>query len=239
MIVNYLEELLEERNKNLNWLAREVGMSYSSIHRFANNPILPVSTKTVDLVVIALDCQIQDLLKVIRPQDYLEQTQGQVEMKEDNLQLMAKIFGQHGLDIQCQDKEHYGSRELHRFMGRLKDPETEFGFGLRLQFDYMETAWMLTTEEFGVSPQTEENHIVTLLSQYLQAMKVYCEDRGIRKIVMNRLPEAQGFQKALEGIMTQAGYDVRKDKKTRQTYWESFALIEWKKGLEKISGNEG
>lgn len=240
MIINYLEELLEEKEKNLHWLAKETGISYSSIHRFANNPILPVSTKTVDRVVIALGCEIQELLKVIRPQEYLESTREQVRLSEENIQLLIKVFDQYSLQVKAQDLTHYGRGERHQFMGQSQDHAVEFGFVLRLYFDYEETAWVLTTEEFGVDPQTKPDHTIYLMDQYLKATNAYCEAQGIRRILISRLPDhAQSIQKAMEGILTQAGFEVQTDKATRQTYWENFAEIQWKKALRKDFEMEG
>lgn len=232
MIVNYLEELLNDKERNLYWLAKETGVSYSSLHRFANNPTLAVSTKTVDKVVLALNCEIQELLKVIRPQEYFQLTKERVQLGGENIQHLTRIFEENNLQVKAQDQNHYGSEDRHRFSGRFQDPAVDFDFVLHQYFDYVETSWVMVMERLDIDSQAETDHVIYLVDRYLEAIKIFCEAKGIRKVRIMRLPgSSQSIAVAMKGIIAQAGFVEQTDKTTRQTYWESFAEVQWKKEL--------
>lgn len=63
--VKILEQLkLIERN--LLWLSEKAGLSYSALHKLANNKTNSISFDTLYKVCIVLNCDISDILEINR-----------------------------------------------------------------------------------------------------------------------------------------------------------------------------
>ena len=60
MYIN-IKPILEERNKSVYWLAKEVGVRYQTINDLANNKTSAISFEIMELVCDALECQPNDI----------------------------------------------------------------------------------------------------------------------------------------------------------------------------------
>lgn len=66
MINVTLKELAEKNNYSLNWVATKIGITYSALHRFANNKTSSISYETLDKICELFDCDVCDILKHIK-----------------------------------------------------------------------------------------------------------------------------------------------------------------------------
>ena len=62
MIENRIEGLLEERNRSLYWLAKEMGVAYTTLWKLKTGATQGISYDVLEKICIALDCQPGDLL---------------------------------------------------------------------------------------------------------------------------------------------------------------------------------
>lgn len=64
MIQVKLQDILDAKERNLNWLSKKSGISYSTLHKLANNNTTSVNFNTLEKICVALDCSIQDILEI-------------------------------------------------------------------------------------------------------------------------------------------------------------------------------
>ena len=61
--INILE-LLEKDDRNLTWLANKTGLTYSSLHKLANNNTTSISFDSIIKICDILKCDISDLMEL-------------------------------------------------------------------------------------------------------------------------------------------------------------------------------
>ena len=59
-----LDELLEERGRSFYWLAKETGVSHSTLWRLKKGKALGINFATLEKICRALGCQPGDVLKL-------------------------------------------------------------------------------------------------------------------------------------------------------------------------------
>jgi putative transcriptional regulator len=60
-----MEQLLEQRGHTLYWLAKELGVDYTTIHRFKSGKAAGVTFDLLARMCKALECQPGDLLVLV------------------------------------------------------------------------------------------------------------------------------------------------------------------------------
>lgn len=69
MIKVKLNEILESKERNLNWLAKKCNISYSTLYNFANNNTNAVSYNVIEAICDVLGCTIQDILEIVKVEE--------------------------------------------------------------------------------------------------------------------------------------------------------------------------
>ncbi len=64
MIIIRLDELLKERERTFYWLAKETGISHTTLWRLKKDKALGINFDTLEKVCHALKCEPGDVLKV-------------------------------------------------------------------------------------------------------------------------------------------------------------------------------
>ena len=66
MIKVKIDKILKEQDKSLYWLAKATELSYPTIHRLVNNKTSSISFDTLEKICLALDVDIEDILKIVK-----------------------------------------------------------------------------------------------------------------------------------------------------------------------------
>lgn len=66
MIKIKLNEILEEQERNLNWLSKKCNISYSTLYNFANHKTNAVSYDVLEKICELIDCNVEDIMKNIK-----------------------------------------------------------------------------------------------------------------------------------------------------------------------------
>ena len=61
-----LDEMLSAKRKTRYWLAKETGVHYKTIDSYYKNKIKRYEADTILKICIALDCEVGDIIKVVR-----------------------------------------------------------------------------------------------------------------------------------------------------------------------------
>ncbi|MBU5485985.1 helix-turn-helix transcriptional regulator [Clostridium sp. MSJ-11] len=69
MIKVKLNDILESKERNLNWLAKKCNISYSTLYNFANNNTTAVSYNVIEAVCDVLEVDISDILQIIKQEE--------------------------------------------------------------------------------------------------------------------------------------------------------------------------
>ncbi len=64
MIETRIDELLEERGRTFYWLAKETGISHTTLWRLKKGKALGISFGTLEAICAALGCQPGDVLRL-------------------------------------------------------------------------------------------------------------------------------------------------------------------------------
>lgn len=64
MIKVILNDILKDKERNLNWLAKKCNISYSTLYNFANNNTNAVSYEVLEKVCVTLNVEINNILKL-------------------------------------------------------------------------------------------------------------------------------------------------------------------------------
>ena len=64
VIVIRIDELLEERGRTFYWLAKETGISHTTLWRLKKGKALGINFETLEKICQKLDCQPGDVLKL-------------------------------------------------------------------------------------------------------------------------------------------------------------------------------
>ena len=65
MIVNRINEILDEQNKTIYWLAQQTGIRYNTIHSLVNNKTESVKFDILDKICDILECDISEIFRKI------------------------------------------------------------------------------------------------------------------------------------------------------------------------------
>jgi putative transcriptional regulator len=65
MIEVKVSELLEERSRTFYWLAKETGISHTTLWRLKKGKAYEVTLETLDKICQALNCQPGDILRFV------------------------------------------------------------------------------------------------------------------------------------------------------------------------------
>ena len=65
MIVNRINEILDEQNKTIYWLAQQTGIRYNTIHSLVNNKTESVKFEILDKICDILECDISEIFRKI------------------------------------------------------------------------------------------------------------------------------------------------------------------------------
>lgn len=61
-----LSEVLEKKNRTRYWLAKETGIHYKTIDSYFKNKIRRYEADSILKICIALDCQVGDIIKIVK-----------------------------------------------------------------------------------------------------------------------------------------------------------------------------
>ncbi|WP_096634850.1 helix-turn-helix domain-containing protein [Clostridium cochlearium] len=64
MIQVKLQNILDEKERNLNWLSKKTDISYSTLHKLANNNTTSINFNTLEKICTVLNCSISDILEI-------------------------------------------------------------------------------------------------------------------------------------------------------------------------------
>lgn len=64
MIKVNLEEVLQEQGKTAYWLSKQTGISQNSLSKIVKNETTGINFDTLEKICLALDCSIEDILKL-------------------------------------------------------------------------------------------------------------------------------------------------------------------------------
>ena len=64
MILVHIDELLREQSRTFYWLAKETGVSHTTLWRLKKDKAHGITFNTLELICHALDCQPGDVLSV-------------------------------------------------------------------------------------------------------------------------------------------------------------------------------
>jgi len=59
-------DILEQKERNLNWLSKKCDITYSTLYNFAMGKTNAVSYNILESVCDALDCKVEDILEIIK-----------------------------------------------------------------------------------------------------------------------------------------------------------------------------
>jgi putative transcriptional regulator len=59
-----VDELLEEQGRSFYWLAKETGISHTTLWRLKKGKALGINFETLEKICLALDCQPGDMLRL-------------------------------------------------------------------------------------------------------------------------------------------------------------------------------
>ncbi|MSU01375.1 helix-turn-helix domain-containing protein [Tissierella pigra] len=59
-------ELLDKDERNISWLSRRTGLSYSALHKLSSNNTNSISFDTLEAICTALECNIEDVLEIVK-----------------------------------------------------------------------------------------------------------------------------------------------------------------------------
>lgn len=63
-MTNNIKAILEKQGKSLNWLSKETGVRYQTIHDLANNKTESVKFDIIKRICEALKCSLDDLFNL-------------------------------------------------------------------------------------------------------------------------------------------------------------------------------
>lgn len=66
LITVKIEQLLQEQDKSLYWLAQKTELSYPTVHRLVNGKTTSIAFDTLDRLCYALSCNTQDIIEYSR-----------------------------------------------------------------------------------------------------------------------------------------------------------------------------
>lgn len=64
-IKNNLKSILQEQDKSLYWLAKEIGVSYTTLHKILKNETDSIKFSILEGMCIALNVDIKDMLEIV------------------------------------------------------------------------------------------------------------------------------------------------------------------------------
>ncbi len=64
MIEIWIDELLEERGRSFYWLAKETGISHTTLWRLKKGKALGINFVTLEKICLTLNCQPGDVLRL-------------------------------------------------------------------------------------------------------------------------------------------------------------------------------
>ena len=64
-----LEQVLSERQKTRYWLSKETGIHFKTIDSYYKNKIRRYEADSILKICLALDCEVGDIIKIVRVQD--------------------------------------------------------------------------------------------------------------------------------------------------------------------------
>jgi len=65
-IVITLQDILDKRGKTRYWLSKETGIHFKTIDSYYKNKIRRYEADSLLKICVALDCQISDIIKIIK-----------------------------------------------------------------------------------------------------------------------------------------------------------------------------
>ena len=68
MIIIKIQHILDKDERNLNWLSNKTGISYSTLHKLANNKTTSISFSVLDKLCNFYNCKIGDLIEYKKDQ---------------------------------------------------------------------------------------------------------------------------------------------------------------------------
>ena len=69
MILVEIDQLLKERNRSCYWLAKETGVSHTTLWRLKKDKAQGITFNTLERICLTLKCQPGDVLKVRREKE--------------------------------------------------------------------------------------------------------------------------------------------------------------------------
>ncbi|MCB2297071.1 helix-turn-helix domain-containing protein [Clostridium tagluense] len=65
MIKVKVMDILNKKERNINWLAKKAGIGYSTIYNFSLSKTSAVNYEILEAVCKVLECKIEDILEII------------------------------------------------------------------------------------------------------------------------------------------------------------------------------
>ncbi|MBV4428720.1 helix-turn-helix transcriptional regulator [Clostridium tyrobutyricum] len=65
MIKFTLNHMLEKKQKTRYWLSKQTGIDNNTLAKIFNNSAKQIKLETLNKIIVALKCQIQDLIKYV------------------------------------------------------------------------------------------------------------------------------------------------------------------------------
>ena len=66
MIKIKLQTILDNEDRNLNWVAIKTSISYSTLHKLCNNKTTSINFNTIEKLCILFKCNVEDIIEYLK-----------------------------------------------------------------------------------------------------------------------------------------------------------------------------
>lgn len=235
MITNNLESILTESNETLYSIAKKTGISYRQLLKINNNKRSNIQTDTIDRILNALNCNIQDLLTYVSDSEYKTMTKKIVAFNYSNTNLLYEMFKENNilmkdLKIPIETAKYYDDNEKIYCRNDSDFDDLELNFNVRVTF--FGGNWYLYFNEFDIGSSQELSELsyeelikqdgldwliknrdgVKTMKKVIRIFENYCKKLQIKGIIIdkinNQVIEPYNQNDELNEYMLQFGFEI-------------------------------
>lgn len=235
MITNNLESILTESNETLYSIAKKTGISYRQLLKINNNRRSNIQTDTIDRILNALNCNIQDLLTYVSDSEYKTMTKKIIAFNYSNTNLLHEMFKENNilmkdLKIPIETAKYYDDNEKIYCRNDSDFDDLELNFNVRVTF--FGGNWYLYFNEFDIGSSQELSELsyeelikqdgldwliknrdgVKTMKKVIRIFENYCKKLQIKGIIIdkinNQVIEPYNQNDELNEYMLQFGFEI-------------------------------
>jgi DNA-binding Xre family transcriptional regulator len=163
MIYNKLSELLEKSDETMYSLSKKTGISYKHILKINNDKFSDVKISTIEKIITALECNLNDILISISSEDYMKIEINKIGFSTKNLKLMYEIFYKNDVYLpeilqfskQCTDLV---LRKIYISNAALIKKYNDIIFNFSACLFFYEKKWYIYFNVFDIEPFKSEKY---------------------------------------------------------------------------------